>query len=260
MTLTATPDAATPTRRRGESNGATFWLTTFLGSNLFTRRDDVPPPTADAIYPMAFLVEQDPGATVQAHFHQADQFQVVVGGRAEVATHAVDGVAVHFAAAFTPYGPIRAGGEGVTYFTLRNGWDPGARYMPGARAELRARRRGAHREAVSTSASAAAPPALRGLTAVACDEVLRAEPDGLGAWRYRAPPGAPVAGVDPRQGRGQMWLVTAGSATRDGAALPARTCLFVFPDDRAMQLRAGPDGAELLCLQYPRRVTEEGRP
>src|SRR5689334_14715201 len=146
MILTASPEQAVATRRRGESNGSTFWHTTFLGSNLFTRTADAPPPATDAVYPMAFLVEQDPGAVTQSHFHQADQFQVIVGGSGDLGTHTIRDVAVHYAGAFTAYGPIRAGADGVTYFTLRNGWDPGARYMPGARAELRQRRGAPHRE------------------------------------------------------------------------------------------------------------------
>ena len=41
------------------------------------------------MYPMAFLVEQDPGAVVGAHYHQADQFQVMVGGSGRLGTHDV---------------------------------------------------------------------------------------------------------------------------------------------------------------------------
>src|SRR5437868_51255 len=112
MILTASPEQAVATRRRGESNGSTFWHTTFLGSNLFTRTADAPSPGTDParddVYPMAFLVEQDPGAVTQSHFHQADQFQVIVGGSGDLGTHTVRDIAVHYAGAFTAYGPIRA--------------------------------------------------------------------------------------------------------------------------------------------------------
>ena len=251
MILTASPEQAVATRRRGESNGSTFWHTTFLGSNRFTRQADAPPPEREDVYPMAFLVEQDPNAITQSHFHQADQFQVVVAGGGDLGTHPIRDLAVHYAGAFTAYGPIRANAEGITYFTLRNGWDPGARYMPGARAELRTRRRAPHREATSAPMPPASAAELAGLGAVACDAVIAPEADGLAAWRWRVPPHAALTGHDPRASRGQTWLVTAGAIVRDGAALPRHACLFVFPGDSALTAHAGPDGAEVLCLQYP---------
>src|SRR3974377_183609 len=36
---------------------------------------------------MAFLVEKGPGAITRPHFHQADQFQVVVAGRGMLGDH-----------------------------------------------------------------------------------------------------------------------------------------------------------------------------
>ena len=149
MTVAITAEAARATRRRGESNGSTYWVTTFLGANRHTIAADAPLPAEDEIYPMAFLVEQDPTKVVQPHFHQADQFQVIVGGKARMGTHDVEGVAVHFVSRFSAYGPIVATAEGVNYFTLRNGFDPGAKYMPGARLELKARRTTPHREGFS---------------------------------------------------------------------------------------------------------------
>ena len=53
------------------------------------------------MYPMAFLVEQDADAVVGAHYHQADQFQVVVGGSGRLGAHGVAAGAVHFAGAWT---------------------------------------------------------------------------------------------------------------------------------------------------------------
>jgi hypothetical protein len=252
MTLAASRDAVGATRRRGESNGATFWLTTFLGDNRFTVAQDAPPPSLDAIYPMAFLVEQDPLALVHGHFHQADQFQVIVGGSATLATHTVRDLSVHFAGAYSPYGPIRATEQGVDYFTLRNGWDPGARYMPGARDVLRAQRRAPHREAVAAPQPTLSPDALARCTAIACDALIPPEDDGLAAWRYRLPPHARLTGPDPRASRGQTWLVVGGAAApRDTAELPAPACLFVFPHEAPLAIAAGALGAELLCLQYP---------
>lgn len=246
MPVLATAETARASRRRGESNGSTYWVTTFLGANRHTLPAGTPEPGEEEIYPMAFLVEQDPHKVVQPHWHQADQFQVVVDGTARMGTHDVSGVAVHFSARYSAYGPIAASEKGVHYFTLRNGWDPGAKYMPGARAELRARRANPHREAVVDPAPVALQPAP-------VETVLAEEADGLGAWRYRLAPGEALVGPEPARGRGQNWLVLAGDATLDGTGLGAFACLFVYPTDPALSLRAGAAGAEILCMQYPRR-------
>ncbi|MSP30137.1 MAG: hypothetical protein EXR09_06730 [Acetobacteraceae bacterium] len=253
MPVTATAEAARATRRRGESNGSTYWVTTFLGANRHTLPADAPLPGEDEIYPMAFLVEQDAGAVVQPHFHQADQFQVVVDGAARLGTHEVEGVAVHFTNRFSAYGPIAASEKGVHYFTLRNGFDPGAKYMPGARMELRSRRVRPHREAVVDPSPKATLGDLAVADEVLCKAVMPMAADGLGAWRYCVPAGAELTGPDPALGRGQTWLVLSGGVTQGLERLGTFACLFVYPDDAALAVRAGAEGAEILCMQYPLR-------
>jgi hypothetical protein len=244
----STSDAARATRRRGESNGSTYWITTFLGVNRHTLASGAGPADADDLYPMAFLIEQDAGKVVLPHFHQADQFQVFIQGDGKLGPQIAGPLMVQFAARFSAYGPIVAGQHGIHYFTLRNGWDPGARYMPGARGELHARRRQPHRVAVS--ALMAAPGTNKGEAVV---EVLPPAPDGLGAWRFHVPPQGKCNGPDPAAGRGQMWLVLSGKAgLPDGSELSKYSCVFVNPDDIAMTLRTGLHGADILCMQYPK--------
>ena len=249
MTISASAETARSSRRRGESNGSTYWITTFLGANRHTLPTGAPEPGPDEIYPMGFLVEQDASKVVQPHFHQADQFQVVVDGEARLGTHEVRGIAVHFTARYSAYGPIVASDKGVHYFTLRNGWDSGARYMPGARTELRERRTSPHRESVSEPIAIA-----EAFTQSDPVTVLPLEADGLGAWRYRLAPGQSITGPNPADGRGQNWLVLGGRVSAGVADdLPTFSCLFTYPDDPAVEFVAGPDGADILCMQYPRR-------
>jgi hypothetical protein len=129
MILTANSEVARQTARRRTGNG---WHTTFIGENRNTLRASETPPEAGVLYPMAFLVEKDPRAVVKPHFHQADQYQVVVQGGGRLGHHDVGTVAVHYTDAWSAYGPIVAADEGIAWFTLRNAWDSGARYMPGA--------------------------------------------------------------------------------------------------------------------------------
>jgi len=232
MPVTASADDTRPSRRRASSNGAHFWFTTYIGANRYTF-DGGDQPTSCAIYPMAFLVEQDAGVAVGAHYHQADQFQVVVGGTGRLGNHDIVPGAVHFAGAWSAYGPLVAGPDGLQYFTLRNGWDPGARYMefPDNRATLRSTAR-RHREMVGE---------------------ITASPDGLGSRVYDLPAEAAVTGPDPASGLGQFWVVLAGSLRTGGAMLAAKSCIFIYPNDAPFRVAAGADGVRVLSLQYPRR-------
>src|ERR1700722_15748638 len=65
----------------------------------------------DGLYASASLVEQDANTIGGAHFHAADQFQVVVSGSGLYGKPPVRRHSVHFAAAFSPYGPILTGDE-----------------------------------------------------------------------------------------------------------------------------------------------------
>ncbi|MBN8927257.1 MAG: hypothetical protein J0H19_11615 [Rhodospirillales bacterium] len=243
----AAAEIAASNRRRGQAaDGVSFWHTLYLGTSRYNMAPGTADPPADALFPMAFLVEQDPGSTASAHFHQSDQFQVVVAGGGTLGLHEVAPLTVHFTAAHTAYGPIRAGAEGVSYFTLRNGFDPGARFMSRSenRAALRSIEGRRHREAVAGPL----PPASS-----AREVLIGPDPDGMAAWRYRLPAGERVLGPDPAAGRGQYWLVCDGSLVRGSETLRRLSCVFVASDEPAFEPVAGPDGLEILALQFPRR-------
>ncbi len=250
MILTANSDVARQTRRK-TGNG---WHTTFIGENRNTLKEGQAAPEAGALYPMAFLVEKEPHAVVKPHFHQADQYQVVVQGGGRLGTHDVGTVAVHYTNAWSAYGPIVAADEGIAWFTLRNAWDPGARYMPAAREQLRAARvqNFSHREATAAPMPVCPPAELARTEAISCVTLLEHAADGLASWRYRLPANAELSGPAPSDGGGQFWIVLSGSASAAGSAnLPPNSCLFVAPDDDALLLLAGQGGTELLCVQFP---------
>ena len=253
MILSADSIAATQANRRRTGNG---WHTTFIGKNRNTLKEGETPPDANIVYPMAFLVEKDADAIVRPHFHAADQYQVIVQGGGRLGTHDVGTVSVHYTDAYSAYGPIVAAGEGISWFTLRNAWDPGARYMPAERAQLReARARFQHREATCGPLAPLTEAELAALADVTGSAVIEETKDGLGTWRYTVKSGGVARGPDPSTGGGQFWLVSSGTAhVPGGALLPPNSCVFVAPDDAALQMFAGPSGADLLCMQFPKRA------
>jgi hypothetical protein len=255
VVLTADSILARSTRRRETSTG---WNTPYIGANRYTLPPSEKPPADDALHPVAFLVEKGPGAVTRPHFHQADQFQVVVAGHGMLGDREFSDGVVHYTDAYSAYGPIVAGKSGIWWFTLRNRWDPGARYMPAERQVLNAARdRRQHWELTTEAMPAALLGELREATASSCLPVLEAE-DGLAGWRYRIPPCTAIVGSTPSTGGGQFWLVLAGEAAFNGDdPLPANSCIFVGPDETAFAGASGPVGAELLCLQFRRRGTRE---
>lgn len=238
MSVTASSTEAMRSRRRHVlDNGTVYWKRVFIP----------PDPGGDGPRPNCFLVEQEPNSEIAPHFHQANQFQVFVAGAGTLGKHAIAPLTVYYTNAHTPYGPIRSGDAGLHYFTLRDDFDPGARFMPGARAELRPTSR-----RTATSAPFTAPDAGR-LGETARHAIIGPDEDGLGAWMISAPPHAPVGLRDPAGDGMRFLMVVAGSVVDGAAALPPRSCVYVPPDETPA-LTAGAEGLFLLVLRFARAI------
>lgn len=214
-------------------------------------------PPGDGPSPQAFLVEQDPDTTIITHYHQQNQFQVVVGGDGTLGRHAVAPLLVHYAGAFTGYGPIVSGAHGLQYLTFRANNDPGAQFLPEARERL-VRGPKAHfsSEPISTLDSAA----RRTLPQVQCEDILPLANDGLAVRLYRLPPGAAEKALAPSTGHGQYLVVVAGSMVVDQRALQAPENVFLSSEEAAFTMQAGPEGLEVLLLQFPPLAAEYRKP
>src|SRR5688572_4110454 len=66
--------------------------------------------------PQGYLAMMAPQSRREPHFHRVNQFQVVVAGEGLIGKHPLHPGAVHYADAFTPYGPIVAGSAGLSFF------------------------------------------------------------------------------------------------------------------------------------------------
>ena len=257
MQLHRSSAEAWPTRFvRRDAQNRSVWRTEYLGpppsqrgATIEQGSDDFVAPLANS--PQSFRIEQDAGIVVQPHFHFVNQFQVVVAGSASIGRNLVTPIGVHYAGAHTGYGPITAGPEGVTYFTLRAQSDgTGAQYLPASRARMQ--------RVPKRYILAEACPALddAGLATLGAPQTVTMldEADGIGAWVLRLPANGTGLGPDPATGGGQSIFVARGSLMHEGRELDSHACLYVSCDEAPLPLNAGAAGLEIVFCQFPRRT------
>ena len=181
LIATSTAEAAR-NQRQVHVNGKDYTLSEYVGAaplrGTYVEGNEV----NDNGMPQGFLVEQPPGAITLPHFHETNQFQVFVEGIGSMGKHAAEPLTVQYANGHTPYGPIKASETGVKYFTLRQRWDPGAKYMPGARDKLT---KGNQRTRLKGNIPLTDPAHSATLTTPAIETIFEREDDGMAAWLYR---------------------------------------------------------------------------
>jgi rubredoxin len=202
--------------------------------------------------PMGFLVEGNHERVIKPHFHQNDQFQVVVAGGGVLGKHKLSVHAVHFSRAYTPYGPINFGADGLSFLTLRARKDPGAQYIPEARDQLtQVKNRNPWQMTEAPDFARSGAVSIKPFSQIKDER-------GLGAFSLSLAPNATATLPDPAQTGGQHIIVTKGGLAYNGREYKAVTVAFVKPAEGAWQVTAGSEGLEALVLNYPRR--EVARP
>lgn len=131
MIQATTMEAARRTRRERKLRcGDQAWVSVLIGPSF----GEAPGP---APTPQVFLVEQSPLSRVHPHFHDENQFQVVIGGHGSIGRHAVSAFSVHYAQGQTGYGPVVAGPCGLSYLSIRADSQWLTHYLPDARGQMR---------------------------------------------------------------------------------------------------------------------------
>ena len=229
---------ASPERFEGKLfNGSLYARTNYLGSD-----------TSGRDTPQALLVEQSANSEIPAHFHGIDQFQVVVQGGAMLGKHALKPVSVHFAAAYTGYGPINANDDGVFYFTLRAQSEPGAFFFPDGR---KFQKPGKRRNITVEVGLASETGSMAQYNGEPLEIAMEPEDEGLAAWVLRMGASQNFVGPDPMLGGGQYYVVMDGDLDYAGERYERWSCIFVEPPESALYFTAGSNGVEALVLQFP---------
>jgi hypothetical protein len=242
--------AETAQKRRIQVNGREYTLSEYVGAAPKHGQYIAGNEQNDNGMPQGFLVHQPPNAITPPHFHEPNQFQVFIGGGGRIGAFPAKPLTVQYANGHTPYGPIVAGAEGVEYFTLRQRWDPGAKYMPASRDLLRkGNQRARIKGGIDTPLAAEERASL---TQPRIETVFAPEADGLAGWFYRFAPHATTVLPEPSDAGGQYLLVTFGSLLHENTKLGLRSTIYLTREEAALSVRAGPEGLDLLVLQFPR--------
>jgi hypothetical protein len=206
--------------------------------------------------PQAFLLEMSAHQKLVSHFHEVDQFQIFVGGSGTIGRNkpATQATTMHYADHHTGYGPIVAGAQGFSYFTLRAQTDAGAVEIdkPGHREKLKPSKKRHFLSNIVLSTE----PVLQNRSEITLEPLIPNQDqyaDRLGAFMLRVGPGMQASGPDPRGTGGQYYLVLDGGMQYNGGDYPLWSLLFVTPQDPPCAFTAGPRGVEILVAQYPCR-------
>jgi hypothetical protein len=203
--------------------------------------------TDPRLSPTVFLAEQPPDCELLTHFHRQNQFQLFVDGTGTIGREQIGPVTVHYAGAYTGYGPLLSGPAGLKYFTIRSVFDTG--FIPATEAREKMVR-GPKRHA---QARLGEPWSVERLSALHAPQVQWALPEdmGLGAVHVRLPAGAAFVLEAIHDSHGQFVFVLAGSAAVQGAELAPWESAFATADERDVSVVAGTQGAELVVLHMP---------
>lgn len=203
--------------------------------------------------PTVFLYEQPGDTSLSAHFHHNNQFQIFIEGEGRIGPRKIAPVVVHYAGAYTGYGPLLAGPGGLKYFTLRSVHESGAVRVADVRAGKASWPKGPMRHATSQQIAVSAAGTLTALQAIRETALIPRAEDGLEVVSIEMPPGAILPAVGIGAGDGLFLFLLSGSIESEPYALDRHESLYISADEAFPRIVSGPAGCHLLTLVMPRR-------
>ena len=202
--------------------------------------------------PTVFLAEQPPCCELLPHFHRQNQFQLFVQGSGTIGKEQINPVTVHYAGAYTGYGPILSGAQGLKYFTIRAAFDTGLTLATDWRGTM------VRGPKCHAQASVGEPWPLERLSMLQATQhdIAVAPSEGLGVELSRLPPHATVTLPPIQDSVGQFIFVLAGSARLMSVSMAPWESAFVPYSDGAALVTAGEYGAQIIALHMPHTAPE----
>ena len=205
--------------------------------------------TDPKLSPTIFLIEQPPGMALPAHFHHNNQFQIFVEGGGKIGPRSLSPVTVHYAGAYTAYGPLVAGPEGLKYFTVRTVCETGGVMVAQSDGQWPA---GPRRHATAAPVLPRLAADLAAISEVEETTIIATAEDGLAVRSYAVPPKTTMPALDTGLGEGAFLFIVSGSVIVDGAELKHWESVYVSRDEEIPSIAAGAEGAQVLLLVPPK--------
>jgi hypothetical protein len=204
--------------------------------------------------PTVFLIEQPPNATLVPHFHRQNQFQLFVGGGGTLGKHAVETVTVHYAGAYTGYGPLISGSEGIKYFTIRPVCEAGMMSLDEARDKMiRGPKRHESVGPVRVLDEAGRRAATRDLDKQGEHFLLAISDEGLGVGEVCLDRGQSMNVQRHAASQGEFIVVLSGRLQFGERELTEWESIFVSADEPFPDLLGAEGGAQCVILHCPPR-------
>ena len=188
------------------------------------------------------------GFQVAAHFHDVDQFQVMLEGTMSLSNHTLEPIGVHYTDADTPYGPF-SGGPKDMMAVLRPS-RAGKVWMNDP--EGRKGRNPLGRELIAVSRDLEWQELSGALAGVQCKLLLGTEDEeGPKAQLWKCASGFVLErGPTPF---GEYQVLVKGSARLGNHEMKPYCMRYVVGDEAPAQITAGPEGATWLILTFEQR-------
>ncbi len=197
--------------------------------------------------PQAFVVEQSEDSLIGTHFHSVSQFQIIIKGTGSVGRHEVGPLSIHYAQAYTGYGPVHGGPEGLAYVVLRANGDPNhAFFLPDKLSEMK--------DAPRLNLYGHPGPARVAADGSSTSVVIEQTDGGAGAWLVRVPANGRTRITQRGHGAGQFRVVLEGQMHIGETTLERLGCVFLNGAERDTEVVAGPQGLQLVVVEFAKEM------
>lgn len=183
-----------------------------------------------------------------AHFHEVDQFQVIMDGSGNFGRHPVKPYCIHFSRAYTPYGPLQADkSTGWAFMVLRSRRDSGAQRFPQSVEKLK---QIPDRQPWQITTQAKFPARASDVNVQEVPEIR--DDQGLFTHTVSMRTNARMTAPDPTVGDGQYVVVVKGSLVYESKERQAPAVVFIKRDEPAFEIVAGAHGLDAIVMNFPK--------
>ena len=197
--------------------------------------------------PQAYLVEQPPQIVNPTHFHVQNQFQLFTEGEGLFGRKQISPYMIHYAGAYTGYGPIVSGNTSLNYITFRALKDPGAQFLPEKKSNFKA----GPKDHFDAPLPLLSKDALTSLKESECHWVKPPTAQGMAVALYRIPKGTQMLVNLPPASIGFFAVVLQGEIIYEGEKLGRHENIFISAKNPNFLLCASECPAEILTLHFP---------